>query len=194
MRTAISLICLSCISMMGSELVAQVNSGVQFGNQNQNINRNQFDGGAVEIETEFLNDDRRSSINDQNGGTQQLRGGAAGFQQLFQGLANQQQQGNQRQGQSAKARIVRAPLRVGFSLNPPGIGEQIRPSVVQQSRVVLSSLPRFQNSNLQLNKNGSGYVLTGSVTTQSEKELAARVAKLQPGVKTVDNQIVVVAN
>ncbi len=128
-------------------------------------------------------------------------GGAsqAGNQQAtnrqFQALQNNQSQQSMTQ-QSGTAREIRTTLRVGFAF-PSASQAQINGSLTNPN---IASLRRFspirpELAGIEVALNSEGIaVLTGSAPSVETRRLAANLMRLQPGIRKVENQIVVRAN
>jgi len=163
----------------------------------------EFGGGQIAINTQPLDDTRSTSINQGTAGGGGANAGGGNFgaggnnalQSLFQGLTGGQGQfgspgGGQVQNQP---RLVRGALRVGFEFT--ATSAKVTPQqMAAVSTTTFARLPKFSNTNIRVVADGQTLVLTGTVKTQSERMLAERVAKLEPGVSKVDNQIEVVSN
>jgi len=113
----------------------------------------------------------------------------------FQALQNNQSQQSTSQ-QSGTAREVRTTLRVSFAF-PSATQMQMNGSLVNPN---IASLRRFSpirpelaGIEVALNSNGIA-VLSGSAPTVETRRLAANLIRLQPGIRKVENQIVVQAN
>lgn len=111
----------------------------------------------------------------------------------FQAFQAAQTQANTQSQQTGTPREVRTVLRIGF--NFPAA------STAQQSGTLASanalSLSRFSQNrpelagvNVRLTGDGTA-VLTGSLATTDSSRLAANLMRIQPGVRKIDNQIVV---
>ena len=133
--------------------------------------------------------------------TQGFVGGAsqAGNQQAsnrqFQAIENNQSQQSTGQ-QSGTVREIRTALRVGFAF-PTASQSQINGRLASANLATLGRFttrrPELSEINVAMNLDGVA-VLTGSATSVETRRLAANLMRLQPGVRKVDNQIVVQAN
>ncbi|MEI6540102.1 MAG: BON domain-containing protein [Planctomycetota bacterium] len=133
--------------------------------------------------------------------TQGFVGGAsqAGNQQAsnrqFQAIQNNQSQQSTGQ-QSGTVREIRTALRVGFAF-PTASQSQINGRLASANLATLDRFtarrPELAGINVATNSSGIA-VLSGSVPTVETRRLAANLMRLQPGVRKVDNQIVVQAN
>lgn len=133
--------------------------------------------------------------------TQGFIGGAVqatnqqGSNRQFQAIQNNQSQQSTSQ-QSGTAREIRTALRVGFAF-PTAPQSQINgrladANIASMSRFSLSR-PELAGIEVALNPVGTA-VLTGSAPTVETRRLAANLMRLQPGIRKVDNQVVVRAN
>ena len=118
-----------------------------------------------------------------------------GTNRQFQAIQNNQSQQSTSQ-QSGTAREVRTTLRVGFTF-PTASQAQVSGRLANAN---IASLRRFSpirpelaGIEVALNSNGTA-VLTGSALNVETRRLAANLMRLQPGIRKVDNQIVVRAN
>ncbi len=96
-------------------------------------------------------------------------------------------------GQNAATtrRSIRAPLSLGFSRDeiPNAPTPQV---VVQHFEARFLLMPMFQNdARIRVSLQDSTAVLSGNVATAKQKEMAQRLAMFEPGVKTVQNNLVV---
>ena len=128
------------------------------------------------------------------GGSSQA-GNQQGTNRQFQALQNNTSQQSTSQ-QSGTVREIRSTLRVGFAF-PSASQSQINGSLASANIASLSRFlpirPELAGIDVALNSNGIA-ILTGSAPTVETRRLAANLIRLQPGVRKVDNQIVVQAN
>ena len=128
------------------------------------------------------------------GGASQA-GNQQGTNRQFQALQNNTSQQSTSQ-QSGTVREIRSTLRVGFAF-PSASQSQINGSLASANIASLSRFspirPELAGIDVALNSNGIA-ILTGSAPTVETRRLAANLIRLQPGVRKVDNQIVVQAN
>lgn len=128
------------------------------------------------------------------GGTSQA-GNQQGTNRQFQAIQNNQSQQSTTQ-QSGTAREVRTTLRVGFTF-PTASQSQVSGRLADAN---IASLNRFspirpELADIEVSLNSNGFVvLTGSAPSVETRRLAANLMRLQPGIRKVDNQIVVQAN
>jgi len=122
-------------------------------------------------------------------------GSQQGTNRQFQALQSNQSQQSTTQ-QSGTPRHVRTTLRVGFAF-PSASQSQINGSLARANIASLNHFspirPELAGIDVALNSNGIA-VLTGSARTVESRRLAANLMRLQPGVRKVDNHIVVQAN
>ncbi len=128
------------------------------------------------------------------GGTSQA-GNQQATNRQFQAIQNNQSQQSTSQ-QSGTAREVRTTLRVGFTF-PTASQAQVSGRLADANIASLSRFspirPELADIEVSLNSNGL-VVLTGSAPSIETRRLAANLMRLQPGIRKVDNQIVVQAN
>lgn len=62
-----------------------------------------------------------------------------------------------------------------------------------KSKVMLGASRVFKNAQIEVVANGRTVTLRGQVRSDRERQLAARIAKLEPGVDRVENQLSVIA-
>lgn len=84
---------------------------------------------------------------------------------------------------------IRPIHRVAFNYSPRTIG-RLQSSLNTQFTKLAQRNPRFQGLTLALNGSNE-VVLRGTVNSEATRKLAAAMAKLEPGVRTVKNEIVV---
>jgi hypothetical protein len=128
------------------------------------------------------------------GGTSQATN-QQGSNRQFQAIQNNQSQQNTSQ-QTGTPREVKTTLRVGFAY--PNASESRMNGKLADANIV--SLSRFTHNrpelaeiNVALSSSGVA-VLTGSALSLETSRLAANLMRLQPGVRKVDNQIIVPVN
>jgi hypothetical protein len=125
------------------------------------------------------------------------RGGQAGQQQQQQQFLNNlnqrmQSQQNRRQNTTQNGAggndmpQVQISLRVGFQVPPATAAAVTRDLSVRVSRILN---PIVSDPNLQIV--GQTVTLRGTVASEEEKRLAETILSLQPGVTTVNNELVV---
>jgi hypothetical protein len=131
--------------------------------------------------------------------TQGFIGGATGTNnqqrtnRQFRALQNNNQQ--QTQQTTGTPRAIKTTLRVGFVFpSAPqlaSVGRMANANVASMNRFV-AQRPDLAGINVDLNSSGVA-VLTGSAVTEESRRLAANLMRIQPGVRKIDNQIVVQA-
>ena len=128
------------------------------------------------------------------GGTSQA-GNQQATNRQFQAIQNNQSQQSTTQ-QSGTAREIRTTLRVGFTFLTASQA-QVSGRLANANIASLSRFspirPELAGIEVALNLNGTA-VLTGSALNVETRRLAANLMRLQPGIRKVDNQIVVRAN
>jgi hypothetical protein len=90
-------------------------------------------------------------------------------------------------GLGAASRVVRPQQRIAFPYNPRPV-EQVHTSL----QTTLTKLPdeRFQTMTMQINSSGV-LTLRGTVASEDDRKLAEALARLEPGVRDVTNEITV---
>ena len=112
----------------------------------------------------------------------------------FRGIQDAAGNRNSMSGQqTGTPRSVPFGLRVSFSM-PTETSVTSSMSVATQASIqqVAQSWPDFQNINIQLSPQGIA-TLTGSADNVEIRRLAANLIRLQPGIRGVENQILVPA-
>lgn len=131
--------------------------------------------------------------------TQGFIGGATGTNnqqrtnRQFRALQNNNQQ--QTQQTTGTPRAIKTTLRVGFVFpSAPqlaSLGRIANANVASMNRFV-AQRPDLAGINVALNSSGVA-VLTGSASSEESRRLAANLMRIQPGVRKIDNQVVVQA-
>lgn len=167
------------------------NSGGANGLQQVDVSANRTDPDSV------FQDTRRTSQqatqvqtgagNGGGGGMGGMGGGGGNFLQSLFGGGGFSGAGMGTQGQSAR-RTLRAPLRVAFDVTRP-----TSTTVSTQFQNRLTTLPAFREiaPGVQISVENRVATLEGSVKTQRDKELVERLAKLEPGISDVKNNLTV---
>ncbi|MCS7470496.1 BON domain-containing protein [Stieleria sp. ICT_E10.1] len=91
------------------------------------------------------------------------------------------------QGTSSQKPIIRVRLRSAIEVPPRAASE-----VQQSARRALNSLPpssRIRGVNVTMN--GPTAILSGTVASEKDRRMSELLMRLEPGVKQVDNQVVV---
>ena len=150
--------------------------------QNLNSQQGQFLGG-------------NQALQQQAGGGQ--FGNAGGFGN--QGRGQQFGRGQGLQPQRARTtRVIRTKITVAFDF--PNVPEatlrnnletqfQSINRAQERSRVALGLSRVFRDANISVSASGRTVTLRGTVGSEREKDLAARIAKLEPGVDEVKNEL-----
>jgi BON domain len=122
------------------------------------------------------------------------RGGAGGISGLRNSLQgnrqnsfNSQQAQRSQQGGSRGQNQIRVPLRLGFQ--PPAIAAPRFNTSSSDRLAKTSSLQRVGAINVSLE--GRTAILRGTVASESDRQLAASLARLEPEVLVVQNELVV---
>jgi hypothetical protein len=122
------------------------------------------------------------------GGTQNFARSGGSFGQNNNGFGmNGMGQGANGMGANSTQRVVRPQLRIGFR-------NQVRPPAEIQTALSnrITAMPDLKVSNLQVNHDGAGQVtLRGNVDSDHERKLAAAMARQEPGVRSVQNELTV---
>ena len=129
--------------------------------------------------------------------TQGFIGGATGnttqqrTNRQFQALQNDNQQ--QTQQATGTPRAIKTTLRVGFAFpSAPqltSLGRMANANVPTMNRFI-PQRPELAGISVDVNPGGVA-VLTGSASSEETSRLAANLMRIQPGVRKVDNQVVV---
>ncbi len=129
--------------------------------------------------------------------TQGFIGGATGnttqqrTNRQFQALQNDNQQ--QTQQATGTPRAIKTTLRVGFAFpSAPqltSLGRMANANVPSMNRFI-PQRPELAGISVDVNPSGLA-VLTGSASSEETSRLAANLMRIQPGVRKVDNQVVV---
>jgi len=156
----------------------------------------QADVGQVTGSERFLRENRQPGqfVGADNTDAANLRSQAQG--QNFGGLgglgplgafANQNQFNPQGQGNTANQRTVRTPIRLGFtpSRTPPA-------QLAGRLQVRFTKIPQLENAAvIAVQVQGKTVVLSGVAASDYARDLAARLAMLEPGVGAVQNDLIV---
>jgi osmotically-inducible protein OsmY len=110
-----------------------------------------------------------------------------GMMQNFQQGRNNQQYRNRNQNQQARNRQVRTSLSLGFK--PPS---NVSSQATQRISGILKRSQHFEAvTPLAVEMRGRMAVLTGTVTSEADRDLVARVVLLEPGISQVQNDLMV---
>ncbi len=123
--------------------------------------------------------------NNQNRGGNN-RGGGGQNQNLLNLLGGMGGGGNQG-GQTSTAPAIRPRQKVAFDFPKPSPA-RIQASYQKQLTGISRRYPQFQNVGVNPGTTGE-VVLTGTVPTERDARLAANLARLEPGVRTVRNEL-----
>jgi osmotically-inducible protein OsmY len=118
-------------------------------------------------------------------------GGGGGNQ--FGGRTNTaNQRNNNQQGFGNQARrTVRPQQKIAFTYPQPALG-RIQTNLTNQFERLSSSRPELEG--VQIVMVESELVLRGSVGSEDDKKLAAILARMEPGVRTVKNELTIASN
>lgn len=107
-------------------------------------------------------------------------GGASGIGNLIRQL------GNLQQGQVSRGRrVIRAPLRLGFTVSKPADS-----TISERFERRITRLPAFEDlDGVEAVLEDGTLTLTGTVRTSEDRDKLGRVALLEPGVFRVNNQL-----
>lgn len=175
-------------------------AGAQSGAIGSGLSGNSAFGGSVPGQSTATSNAATTFVG-QNA-TQAFIGGAAtgssrqqGSNRQFQAIQNNQTRQPTTQ-QTGTAREIRTTLRIGFAF-PSATQSQ---NAGQLAPANAASLDRFTENRPDLAGISAAFnsdgvvVLTGSAPTVESSRLAANLMRLQPGVRQVDNQIIVGTN
>ena len=134
----------------------------------------------------FVGADTGEIQNVRSQATGQGRGGQTGLTQLNNIFSQFGQGGAGRGGaQQTTRRTLRAPIRLGFvspRISTVAIGRRLTESVTR--------MPAFRDSEgITVTVEGRTAVLQGVVDSQQQADLLARIARLEPGVNNVVNEL-----
>ena len=104
--------------------------------------------------------------------------------------ARGQQGRRQQQGRGASTRVVRTKISVGF--NYQAIQTSVVKTHLDAQFAKLATNGRFSGRNILAIPRGRVMVLRGRVSSARDRALAERIARFEPGVSTVINELVVV--
>jgi len=152
--------------------------------------------GAVDTSQGFIGQRQAQGATGQGG-----RGGGANFAGLQAGGGRGGQGGGRGQTPQSTQRtaaeryaLLRPQLKVGFRYEPAPASE-VQSSLVQRiQRIPVDSLidAPIAQSSVQVSLDGEGIAtLTGTIESESARRLAETVTRLQPGVRSVVNELVV---
>ena len=151
-------------------------------------------GGATAVST--LGSNAAQSFIGSNA-TQGFIGGATGntnqqrTNRQFQALQNNNQQ--QTQQTTGTPRAIKTTLRVGFAFpSAPqltSLGRMANANVPSMNRFI-PQRPELAGISVDVNPSGVA-ILTGSASSEETSRLAANLIRIQPGVRKIDNQVVV---
>lgn len=159
-----------------------------------NIQQLQSEAGTVTGSERFIQQNRQpgqfvgADTGEISNVRSQATGQGAGLQSLLNALSrpnqNRQQAGPQNNLNSR--RQFRVPLRLGFK---PALSES---HVSTNFKNLLSRIPQVaSSSSINVSMAGRMAVLTGTVQSEAERDLVARLARLEPGISSVQNDLVV---
>lgn len=159
-----------------------------------NIEQLQAGAGTITGSERFIQENRQPGqfVGADTGEISNVRSQAtsqgAGFQSLLNALSrpNQNQQQAGPQNNSSSRRQFRVQLRLGFK---PDFSQS---RVSTNFKKLLSRIPQVASaSSINVSMLGRTAVLTGTAKSESERDLIARLARLEPGISSVKNDLVV---
>ncbi|MFN9235041.1 MAG: BON domain-containing protein [Planctomyces sp.] len=122
-----------------------------------------------------------------------MQGNSNRSNRQFQAFQSNQGMMNQGMGTTGSPRQIRTALRVNFS-SPGARGLQTAGQTAPAAQAALQKIsarnPQLTGLSVSLNANGVA-VLQGTVPSAEASRLAANLLRLQPGVRSVDNQATV---
>ncbi len=127
-------------------------------------------------------------VGNQTAGQQTIQGTNTGPQGNTGAGFNQQNLQNQQLGLQAR-RIIRPRMKIAFN-SPQRTTTNIQTGLTAQFRKMPSNRPGLRDVQLQIGTNRE-VVLRGQVSSAEDKKLAAMLARLEPGVRSVKNEITV---
>jgi osmotically-inducible protein OsmY len=141
-------------------------------------------------------------VGNQNAGAQSLQGSSMSGGQFGGGQFGGGQFGDRGQGQSGfnqqgnfnqqNRRTIRPQQRIAFEY-PQRAQETIQTNLNGQFERLQTNRPELQGVEVVLAPNND-VVLRGQVRTEEDKKLAAMYARMEPGVRSVTNELTVAAN
>lgn len=99
---------------------------------------------------------------------------------------------NNRFGGSQSQRVVRPRLQIAFDHTPVAV-TAVQTNLNAEFRRLQTSRPELQNVQIQMGGNRE-VVLRGRVGSENDKKLAAMLARMEPGVRTVKNELTIEGN
>lgn len=91
---------------------------------------------------------------------------------------------------SGTPRQIPVSLKIGFALPQPQMISQLMGPVNVPIQRVAMARPEFKNVDVQFAKGGVA-VIVGQVPTAASRRLAANLIRLQPGVRSIENRLLV---
>lgn len=160
----------------GGANAAQMGNGTGFIGANNSANN--FIGGAGQAQQGGA---RQTGAQNRGGNA---RGGNNGAQNLLNLLGGM---GGGAGGQTSTAPVIRPRQKVAFDFPAPP-AERLQTAVTRQVSFVSKTRPQFKD--IQVTAGAAGeIVLTGSVASERDSRLAAKLARLEPGVRNVRNEL-----
>jgi len=124
--------------------------------------------------------------------SQQQNAQMQSLQQFSQQMQRANQQRNQMMNQNQNQGVGKKPIRVSISAQIPLPATRTSSAVSQQFATRLKRIPGMERSGaVQVSMEGRTAVLAGRVATARDRELAAGLALLEPGISSVRNELVV---
>ena len=84
-------------------------------------------------------------------------------------------------------RVIRPRQKIAFDYDPPA-PTVIRTAVTQQYRQLQTRRPGLEGVTIEIGE-GHAAVLTGTVPDENSRKLAAALARLEPGIRSIKNEL-----
>ncbi|WP_166826094.1 BON domain-containing protein [Thalassoroseus pseudoceratinae] len=92
---------------------------------------------------------------------------------------------------SSRERVIRPRQKIAFDYEPPA-PTVIRTAVTRQYRTLSSRRPGLESVTIEVGE-GRAAVLKGTVPDENSRKLAAALARLEPGIRSIKNELKVVS-
>lgn len=92
-----------------------------------------------------------------------------------------------RNNTGTRERVIRPRQKIAFDYEPPAVTD-VRTAVTRQYRTLSTRRPGLESVTIEVGE-GRAAVLTGTVPDENSRKLAAALARLEPGIRTVKNEL-----
>ncbi len=92
-----------------------------------------------------------------------------------------------RNNTGTRERVIRPRQKIAFDYEPPA-ATVVRTAVTQQYRTLSTRRPGLESVTIEVGE-GRAAVLTGTVPDENSRKLAAALARLEPGIRSVKNEL-----